>query len=85
MKDAMERHDAILRDAVVRSDGRVVKITGDGMMAVFSSAADGVKACLEAAGAAGRGMGRDGSIASTDRNACRGGPVPKPATSSALQ
>ena len=48
MKDAMERHDAILRDAVVRSDGRIVKITGDGVMAVFSSAADGVKACLEA-------------------------------------
>ena len=48
MKDVTKRHDAILRDAVVRSDGRVVKITGDGVMAVFSSAADGVKACLEA-------------------------------------
>jgi predicted ATPase/class 3 adenylate cyclase len=45
---AMERHDAILRDAVENSDGRVVKIMGDGLMAVFSSAADGVKACLEA-------------------------------------
>jgi predicted ATPase/class 3 adenylate cyclase len=48
MKDAMERHDAILRDAVVDFDGRVVKITGDGLMAVFASAADGVQACLEA-------------------------------------
>jgi predicted ATPase/class 3 adenylate cyclase len=47
MKHAMERHDAILRDAVVRFDGRVVKVTGDGVMAVFSSTADGVKACLE--------------------------------------
>jgi predicted ATPase/class 3 adenylate cyclase len=48
MKAAMERHDAILRDAVEDSDGRVVKITGDGLMAVFSSASDGVRACLEA-------------------------------------
>jgi predicted ATPase/class 3 adenylate cyclase len=48
MKAAVERHDAILRDAVEGSDGRVVKITGDGLMAVFSSAADGVNACLEA-------------------------------------
>jgi predicted ATPase/class 3 adenylate cyclase len=48
MKAAMERHDAILRDAVQHADGRVVKITGDGLMAVFSSAADGVNACLEA-------------------------------------
>jgi predicted ATPase/class 3 adenylate cyclase len=48
MKAAMERHDAILRHAVEGSDGRVVKIMGDGLMAVFSFAADGVKACLEA-------------------------------------
>ncbi|HMB18875.1 MAG TPA: adenylate/guanylate cyclase domain-containing protein, partial [Gaiellaceae bacterium] len=48
MKAAMERHDAILRDAVENSDGRVVKIMGDGLMAVFSSATDGVEACLEA-------------------------------------
>jgi predicted ATPase/class 3 adenylate cyclase len=48
MKAAMERHDAILRDAVEDADGRVVKILGDGIMAVFSSAADGVRACLEA-------------------------------------
>jgi predicted ATPase/class 3 adenylate cyclase len=48
MKTAMERHDAILRDAVEVADGRVVKIMGDGLMAVFSSATDAVKACLEA-------------------------------------
>jgi class 3 adenylate cyclase len=30
MKAGMEGHDAILRDAVEDSDGRVVKITGDG-------------------------------------------------------
>jgi predicted ATPase/class 3 adenylate cyclase len=48
MKVAVERHDAILRGAVEHANGRVVKITGDGLMAVFSSAPDGVNACLEA-------------------------------------
>jgi predicted ATPase/class 3 adenylate cyclase len=48
MKVAMERHDSILHDAVEHAHGRVVKITGDGLMAVFSSAPDGVTACLEA-------------------------------------
>jgi predicted ATPase/class 3 adenylate cyclase len=48
MNDAMERHDAILRRAVEDADGRVLKATGDGLMAVFSSASDGANACLEA-------------------------------------
>ena len=48
MKPAMERHDAILREAVEHFDGRVVKTTGDGMMAVLSSPSDGVAACVEA-------------------------------------
>jgi predicted ATPase/class 3 adenylate cyclase len=48
MNDAVERHDAILRDAVERSGGRVVKGTGDGLMAVFAFAADGANACLAA-------------------------------------
>jgi predicted ATPase/class 3 adenylate cyclase len=48
MRDALERHDAILRDAVESSNGQVVKTTGDGMMAVFASPADGVTACLTA-------------------------------------
>jgi len=48
MNAAMERHDAILRKAVEHTNGRVVKITGDGLMAVFPSAADGVRACLDA-------------------------------------
>jgi predicted ATPase/class 3 adenylate cyclase len=48
MKAAMERHDAILREAVEHAEGRVVKVTGDGVMAVFSSVPDGVKACLAA-------------------------------------
>src|SRR5215216_4406669 len=48
MKEALERHDAILRKAVKSSRGQVVKSTGDGLMAVFGSAADGVSACLKA-------------------------------------
>jgi predicted ATPase/class 3 adenylate cyclase len=48
MRAAIERHDAILRSAVERCRGRVVKLTGDGLMAVFCSPADGAEACLEA-------------------------------------
>src|SRR5918995_1771620 len=48
MKHALERHDAILRGAVESSNGDVVKTTGDGLMAVFASTADGVSACLKA-------------------------------------
>ncbi len=48
MKGSLERHDAILRDAVEGSAGEVVKTTGDGLMAVFGSAYDGVRACLNA-------------------------------------
>ena len=47
MTGAMERHDAILRAAVDGARGTVVKITGDGLMAVFSWPSDGVLACLE--------------------------------------
>ena len=48
MKDALERHDAILSEAIETSSGRVVKTTGDGLMAVFPTAADGVAASLAA-------------------------------------
>lgn len=48
MGSALERHDAILRDAVEGAAGEVVKTTGDGLMAVFASACDGVRACLRA-------------------------------------
>src|SRR6266487_5550806 len=48
MKDALECHDAILRDAVEGSNGQVVKNAGGGFMVVFASAADGVSACLKA-------------------------------------
>ena len=48
IKGSLERHDAILRDAVEGAAGEVVKTTGDGLMAVFGSARDGVRACLGA-------------------------------------
>ena len=48
LKRALERHDRILQDAVTGSNGQVIKATGDGLMAIFASAADGVSACLAA-------------------------------------
>ena len=48
MKGAMERHDEILRDAVNGAGGRVIKITGDGLMAVFGSPSAAATAALEA-------------------------------------
>ena len=45
---ALERHDLILREAVATHGGRVVKTTGDGMMAVFPTASDAVAASIAA-------------------------------------
>ena len=36
MRLALEQHDAILRSAIAKSHGDVVKTTGDGLMAVFA-------------------------------------------------
>jgi predicted ATPase/class 3 adenylate cyclase len=48
MKDALARHDAILRDAVAARDGVVVKMTGDGVHAAFADAAHAVLAAIDA-------------------------------------
>ena len=48
MKAALERHDRILQAAVAAWNGQVVKTTGDGMMAVFTSAAAAAKSCVVA-------------------------------------
>ena len=48
MADALARHDAILNDAIGSAAGTVVKTTGDGMMAVFPTAADAVDAAIAA-------------------------------------
>jgi predicted ATPase/class 3 adenylate cyclase len=48
MRAALERHDTILRQAIEASSGRVVKTTGDGMLAVFGEAKDALVASLDA-------------------------------------
>ena len=48
MRAALARHDEILRDAVEKRDGHVVKTTGDGLHAAFALASDGVVAALDA-------------------------------------
>ncbi|MCJ7437820.1 MAG: adenylate/guanylate cyclase domain-containing protein, partial [Acidimicrobiia bacterium] len=48
MQAALARHDEILRDAVEKRDGMVVKTTGDGLHAAFPVAPDAVAAALVA-------------------------------------
>jgi predicted ATPase/class 3 adenylate cyclase len=48
MKTALARHDAILREAVESNQGGVIKTTGDGCLAVFSTAIDAARASLAA-------------------------------------
>ena len=52
MRPALERHDALLRDAVEQHGGTVVKTTGDGLHAVFTT----TRAALDAALVAQRAM-----------------------------
>ncbi|MDE2359449.1 MAG: adenylate/guanylate cyclase domain-containing protein, partial [Betaproteobacteria bacterium] len=47
MKSALARHDAITRDAVESHGGRVVKMTGDGVHAVFDDPLDAIQAVLK--------------------------------------
>ena len=48
MQDALARHDAILRGAMLARDGQIVKTTGDGVHAVFASAHDALAAAADA-------------------------------------
>src|SRR5512134_2108298 len=48
MQVALARHDEILREAVEKHDGHVVKTTGDGLHAAFAVAPDAVAAALDA-------------------------------------
>jgi len=48
MSDALALHDELLRDAVESRGGTVVKSTGDGVLATFASATDGVDAAAAA-------------------------------------
>jgi class 3 adenylate cyclase len=53
MKDALARHDAILREAVESRGGSIVKTTGDGLHAAFATAEDGIGAAVAAQSALG--------------------------------
>jgi predicted ATPase/class 3 adenylate cyclase len=48
MREALARHDEILRNAIEAHDGAVVKTTGDGVHAAFGTAHDAVGAALDA-------------------------------------
>jgi predicted ATPase/class 3 adenylate cyclase len=48
MKTVLARHDELIRLAVEESNGQIIKTTGDGFHAVFTSAQDGVDACIRA-------------------------------------
>ena len=48
MKDALARHDRWLREAIAAHGGRVVKTTGDGVMAVFDAPRDALRASVDA-------------------------------------
>ena len=46
MSAALERHDAIVRDAIESNGGSVLKHTGDGVVAVFDRPADALRAAV---------------------------------------
>jgi predicted ATPase/class 3 adenylate cyclase len=48
MKEALARHDEILRDAIAAHDGYVVKMTGDGVHAAFGTAQSAIGAAVDA-------------------------------------
>ena len=48
MRDALVRHDEIVRATMEARDGHVVKNTGDGLMAAFAGAGDAIAAAVEA-------------------------------------
>jgi len=47
MRPALARHDALVREAVQRNRGHVVKMTGDGVHAAFEDPLDAVRTTLE--------------------------------------
>jgi len=48
MKSALAGHDAILKETVESNNGQIIKTTGDGVHAVFSTAMDAIEASLNA-------------------------------------
>ena len=48
MKSALARHDSILESSVDQGKGKIVKMTGDGLHAVFNSPLDAIQAVVSA-------------------------------------
>lgn len=48
MRTALAKHDSILRQAIESNHGHIVKTTGDGVLAVFENAVNGIAATLAA-------------------------------------
>jgi len=48
MKSALAKHDSILKEVIEANNGHVIKTTGDGVHAVFSTAIDASNASLDA-------------------------------------
>ena len=48
MKAALAKHDSVLKEVVESNNGQIIKTTGDGVHAVFSTAMDAVKASINA-------------------------------------
>jgi predicted ATPase/class 3 adenylate cyclase len=46
MKTALAKHDSILKEAILANHGEIVKTTGDGVHAVFTTALDGITAAV---------------------------------------
>ena len=46
MKAALAKHNSILREAIESNHGHIIKTTGDGVFAVFTTAFDGVNASI---------------------------------------
>jgi len=48
MKSALAAHDTLLKEVVEVNNGQIIKSTGDGIHAVFSTAMDAVNASVNA-------------------------------------
>ena len=74
MRDALARHDELLREAIEAHGGYVVKTTGDGFHAAFATADAGVSAAIAAQRALdGEVVAVAGAVAGADGSAHGGG------------
>ncbi len=48
IKPALAKHDSLLKEAIESNNGHIIKTTGDGVHAVFTTALDGINASIAA-------------------------------------